>query len=343
MKSTKLPSWIETLLGLDPLPPPPHTFALYEGGRISPESPFSGMGEGAQPAMELHYGSFHRGPQGFVYDAAHNEVIAARVFGEGPLGAPIQDLPAFEDAVKRLVGNIEAPIKEASLVLPDAWLRLIFTEVSDLPRRADDIQDVLRWKLKRIVPFRVEELRVSSTEVVPFPNQEEPRRLLLGFALETLIEQIESAFGAAGITLGRITNNTLALQASLDTNNRPEELSALVAVSPFSFTVSYVLNGLPLLYRFKALPAGAAEPKATIRDLRLTANFVSQNFPDKHLARLYLAALPEEEEHWVEVLRQGLDVEPEPLAFQHFPLSRTQVGPSWAHTAPLLGAASLEV
>ena len=34
---------------------------------------------------------------------------------------------------------------------------------------------------------------------------------------------------------------------------------------------------------------------------------------------------------------------PEPLAFEHFQLSRTQVGPTWLQAAPLLGAASLEV
>ncbi len=293
--------------------------------------------------MELHYGSFHRGPQGFVYDTSYSEEIPASVFGEGPLGASIRDLPAFETAIRRLVGNIEDPFKEASLVLPDTWLRLIFTEVSDLPRKPADIQDVLRWKLKRLVPFRVEDLRISATEVTPFPNQEEPQRLLLGFGLESLLAQLESTFEAAGISLGRITNTTLAIHASLREKLSEEQLCALVSVSPDSFTVSHVLDGEPILYRFKSLPSGTVDARTTIRDLRLTASFVSQHFPEKQLERLFLCALPEEEETWVGILREGFRAEPEPLQFQHFPLTRTQVGPTWAQTAPLLGAASLEV
>lgn len=293
--------------------------------------------------MDLHYGSFHRGPQGFVYDSSHSEEIPTSVFGEGPLGAQIRDLPAFETTVRRLVGNIEAPFKEASLVLPDTWLRLIFTEVSDLPRRPADIQEVLRWKLKRLVPFRVEDLRVSATEVTPFPNQEEPQRLLLGFGLELLLAQLESTFEASGISLGRITNNTLAIHASLREKLSPEQLCALVSVSPNAFTVSHVLEGEPIVYRFKTLPSGNVDARTTIRDLRLTASFVSQHFPEKRLERLFLGALPEEEETWMDLLREGFGAEPEPLQFQHFPLTRTQVGPNWAQTAPLLGAASLEV
>ena len=49
MRSTKLPSWTERLLGLDPIAAPPHVFTLTRG--------------------ELAYGSFHRSDGGYVFEA----------------------------------------------------------------------------------------------------------------------------------------------------------------------------------------------------------------------------------------------------------------------------------
>ena len=343
MKSTKLPLWIERVLGLDPQPPPPHVFALdlpAEGEEPLVETV---EGDGSASHGVLRYGSFHRGSKGFVYAAGFDEPLPAGIFGQGPLGAPMRNPKLFAEHVQQIVERAEGPIKEASLVLPDHWLRLTFTEISELPRRSRDIQDVLRFKLNRLVPFRVEDLRISASEVTPFPNQEEPRRLLLGFGVEVLMAQFEEAFAAVGVEIGRITNTSLALAASLEHNLGAQDLAALVTVQPGAFSVAYFQADEPLLYRYKAMPA-TVDPSSSIRrDLRLTSGFIGQHFPERQLSQLYLAAPPEVEDTWLSWLGDEFDVVPEPLSFQHFQISRTQVGPSWIETAPLLGAATLEV
>jgi hypothetical protein len=327
--------WIERLLGLDPLPPPPHVFSL--------EVPPDGQGIASEAPAVLRYGCFHPGPQGYVFAANHSVELGADLFGPGPLGGPLRDVSALGEQLKSLLNGLEGPVKEASLVLPDRFLRLTFTEAGDLPRKRRDIQDVLRFKLDRLVPFRAEDLRISATEVHPFPDQEEPRRLLLGFALEVLVGQLEQAFAAAGVALGRITNTTLALASSLEHNLGAKDLAALVALHPGAYTVCYFQADEPLLYRYKTLPLVARPPEVVRRDLRLTSGFVAQHFPDRPLSRLYLAAPQEQEEAWIDWLHEELDLVPEPLSFQHFQITRTQVGPTWLETAPLLGAASLEI
>ena len=426
MKSTKLPSWIERLLGLDPVWPPPHVFALER--------------------HELRYGGFHHSPQGWVFETSRREPLPEDLFADGVLGAPMREPRAFWEILQDFVAALPGPIKEASLILPDGWLRLTFTESDELARSRKARDEILRWKLKRLVPFRVEELRVSATEVRAFPNQTEPLRLLIGFAIESLVAQLEDAFQGVGIELGQITNNTLALAAGLESILAPDELAALVLVEREAYTLSYLYGGEPLLYRYKAfgdetlpeagagnadstataaagardessseqstaadgifvgdspasgvsagdspaggIPAGgipeggipeggipegdspeggasengdfwsgpgsavtmfrdplypAVDSGAVRRNLRLTMSFVRRHFPERPLARLFLAAPPEAEMQWLDWLAEELEVAPEPLGFEHFALTRTQTGESWAVTGPLLGAASIEV
>lgn len=326
-------SWIERLLGVDAVLPPPHVFALDR--------------------HELRYGSFHRTPQGWVFETSRREPLPEGMMVAGVLGGPLREPRLFWELLQSFVAAIPGPIGEASLVLPDNWLRLVFTECAELPRGRKDRDEVLRFKLKRLVPFRVEELRLAATEVTPFPRQEEPKRLLIGFAIESLLAQLEDAFHGVGIELGQITNNTLAFLAGLEPQVAADELAALVLVEPEGFTLSYLYGGELLLYRYKSFGdeaaadavarEGAVDAGAVRRDLRLTRAFLGEHFPERKLARVFLAAPPASEAEWLDWLSDELDAVPEPLGFEHFSLARTQAGESWLVTGPLLGAASIEV
>ncbi len=326
MRSTRLPSWIDRFVGLNPSPAPPHVFA------VSP--------------AELRYGSFHRGDAGgFVFDSCEAVELDPEMFTEGPLGGTVTEPRALQEAVKSFVASLTGPIQSASLVLPDTWLRLIFTEISELPRRAKERDEILRWKLKQLVPFRVEDLRITALPVTPFPDQEEPVRLLLGFGIEMLLNQLEDAFRTADVKIGCITNVTFATLASLEHGIDEDDLAALVMVQDDAYTLTYFRGGEPLIYRYKELGGLtlAGLSGAVRRDLRMTASFVTRNFPDVPLRRTFLAAPVETEEEWASWVYEEIQSPPELLAFEHFQLSRTQVGPTWSQTAPLLGAASLEV
>ncbi len=325
MRPTKSPSWIERLCGLDPVPAPPHVFTLK--------------------AQQLLYGSVHHTAQGSVFETSR-ALPLADVFTPGVLGGPLREPASFSEQLGAFVEELPGPIREASLVLPDSWLRLIFSEFSEIPRRQRERDEVLRWKLKRLVPFGVDDLRISALEVAAFPHQEEPRRVLLGFALEILLTQLEEAFRGAGIELGRITNTTLALLAGIEDSVAVKDLAALVNVQPDAFTLSYLYRAEPLLYRFKAFGEEGEDrfqARAVRRDLRLTISFVEQQFPELPLHRLLLAAPPEEEALWLEWLDDEFEATPEPLGVEHFSLNRAPATPSWLEMAPLLGAAAIEV
>ena len=83
---------------------------------------------------------------------------------------------------------------------------------------------------------------MSAAEVAPLPVQEEPRRLLLGFGVEQLLSQIEEAFAAHGVRIGRITNSSLALLSAVEL---PESngFAAVVQVEPEGYTLIFARGG----------------------------------------------------------------------------------------------------
>jgi hypothetical protein len=257
-----------------------------------------------------------------------------------------------------------------------------FTEASEMPKTAEARDEVLRWKLKRLVPFRVDELRVGATEVTPLPSQQEPRRLLLGFAIEQLLAQLEDAFAGAGIRLGQITSVSLAVIGALDDERlaaapelreprrlpppgaQPGDLElgraaepgfvaagarfgALSLVEEAGYTLAFIRGGEPVLHRFKAVAPNlpeAAWAGLVSRDLRLTRSFLSEHFPGSSLDWVLLSAPPELEAGWLARLADGLGCPARPLDGRHLPpLQIEEAAAPWREMAPLLGAARREV
>jgi len=342
VRSTKSPSWIDgwagRLLGYAPVAAPPHAFALDE--------------------RRLCYGQFGRDRQGFRLRGWREVALPPDAFHSGLLGGPLRDPAAFQSLVGALVGGIGGPrkgLKEASLVVPDAWLRVTFTEITDVPRQGDSRDEVLRWKLRRLVPFRVDELRVSAVEVEPLPIQEEPRRLLLGFGVEQLLAQIEDAFAAHGVRIGRLTNSSLALLSAVEmprADGSGEQggfsFSAVVQVEADGYTLIFARGGEPVLHRYKPftgdMPEGAQTGFIT-RDLKLTRNFLDENFPGSPLGTVLLLAPSESEPLWMDRLQEGLGQRVVPIDGRHLPSLRSEdpVAPPWRELAPMLGAVRQEV
>lgn len=315
------------LLGLGAVAAPPHVFAL--------------------DATTLRYGRFVEADGSWELRELRRAELGADAFQPGVLGGPLREPAAFGERLRQLLALVSAPVREASLVLPDAWLRLTFIESLELPRAAEARDEIVRWKVKRLLPFRVEDLRLVAEPVQPLPQQSEPKRLLVAYALEALLAQLEEAFAAAGVWLGRITSESLAMVPAVGEPLAGAELGALAVVRSGGYTLLFTRRGEPVLYRYKALDeslpsaSSAAGISSTVeRDLRLTRAFVAEQLPDLALSRVVVAA--ESPKAWQEWLQAGLGHAGEPLEALRLPLaSAERVG--WMEVAPMLGAARQEV
>ncbi len=164
----------------------------------------------------------------------------------GPVGLLQVDKHALAGALGRLVGRLEKPPKQASLVVPNAWMRSVAVETGGLPRKRDEAEEVVRWRLKKLLPCRPEDVRLDFT-----PGGQDGRMLVV-LALDRPLAAVEEVFGAAGVALGRIEPMELALTALLPPSPTPV---LLAAVGERALGLVVLAGGRPLLLRHKSLPA----------------------------------------------------------------------------------------
>jgi len=290
----------------------------------------------------LRFARFERNSIG--YELADYQVVALDpdLFAAGPVGGPVHDPERFRSAVAELQEEMNGEVKEGSLILPDPWLRIALVEGKDLPRKGEAREEVLKWKLQRTVPFRVEELRVRGTTTSPRARASSNGRVLLGFGLEGLLRQLEGAFEDRGIHLGYISSESLTLLSAVRDVLEGVELGAVVYVSPRGYSLTFVLHGEPVLHRFKALPQTAGDeppPKLVDRDLKLTKMYLQDQFPGGEIGRLLLIGPREFEERWLGWLADGFGLPAHPLRLENLPLSTAGAQVPLCDVATLLGAA----
>ncbi len=318
--------WTKRFFGLEPMPVPPEVFSVEE--------------------RRLRYARFANGSLGYELVDYHSVDLDADLFAAGPVGGPIHDPERFRSALAELQQALTLEVEEASLILPDPWLRIALVESDDLPRKGEAREEVLKWKLQRTVPFRVEELRVRGTVTATRGRSGSSGRVLLGFGLESLLRQLEGAFEDRGIHLGYISSESLTLLASLRDLLNGVELGAMAFVTPRGYSLTFVLHGEPVLHRFKALPQMAGDDpleQLVDRDLKLTRMYLQDQFPGAEIGRLLLVGPEEIEARWLEWLGRGFGVQAHALKIENLPLAMAgpQV-PLW-EMATLLGAARQEV
>jgi Tfp pilus assembly PilM family ATPase len=169
-------------------------------------------------------------------------------FRLGPVGLLQVDRQVLASALGVLLRRLEKPPQQASLVAPNAWMRSVVVETGDLPHQRDEAEQVVRWRLKKLLPCRPEDVRLD------FLTGGENGRMLVVLALDRPLSAVEEVFSAAGVHLGRMEPAALALTALLPASAMPV---LLAAVEEHALALVVLAGGKPVLLRHKPLPADA--------------------------------------------------------------------------------------
>jgi len=211
-------------LALVRTPPPVHAFAPSEG--------------------ELVYGRLNSRRN--ALQRVERTRLAPEWFRLGPVGLLQVDRQELAGGVAGLVRRLEKTPRQASLVIPNGWVRSVVLETGELPQPREEAEEVVRWRLKKLLPCRPEDVRLD------FVPSSEKGRILVVLALDRPLATVEEVFTAAGIHLGRIEPAAVALTALLPASPTPVVL-AIAEERALSLVV--LAGGKPVLLRHKPLPA----------------------------------------------------------------------------------------
>jgi hypothetical protein len=203
-------------------------------------------------------------------------------FSLGPVGLLQVDRHALAGGLAALVQRLEKAPEQASLVTPNSWIRSVVVDAGALPRKRLEAEEVLRWRLKKLLPCRPEEVRLD------FVPGGENGRVLVILALDRPLAVVEETFSAAGVQLGRVEPAVVALTGLLPPTSTPVMLAA---IEEHALDLVVLAGGKPVLVRHKQLPADAARAEAFIgRELSRTLSHAREQDKLSGQVMVWLAA-----------------------------------------------------
>lgn len=168
--------------------------------------------------------------------------------GEPNLRAP----EVVAQAIRTALGNVSPRTRAITVVVPDTAVRVFVLDFDSLPTRAAEAVPVLRFRLRKMVPFDVEHAGLSYQVLSETATE---CRVLTAVMPSLILEEYEAAVRAAGYEPGTVLPSTLAALAALDSPH--PVLTA--CLSPFAITTAITSGDDLLLYRTLDLPEDPAQ------------------------------------------------------------------------------------
>jgi type IV pilus assembly protein PilM len=178
------------------------------------------------------------------------EALPAGAIVPSAVEANIVNAAAVKAAVATACERLRARDEDVALILPDTVIRVFVQHFEDFPRSKDEAVPMLRWKLKKSVPFEADETLISYMRQAP---RESGIDVVTALARLRIIREYESLVEGVGLHPGVVLSSSLAAISLLE----DEKPTLLARVSGSTLTTAIVRRGVLCGYRCTDLPAHA--------------------------------------------------------------------------------------
>ncbi|HZQ68843.1 MAG TPA: pilus assembly protein PilM [Terriglobales bacterium] len=118
----------------------------------------------------------------------------------------LRDADSVYHTIRDTLGSVGGRTRDVIAVLPDAAVRVALLDFDSLPGHREEAEGVVRFRLKKSLPFDVDKAKVSY-HVQNTPNGV---RVVAAVALTSVVEDYEAAFRQAGYSPGIVLPSMLA-------------------------------------------------------------------------------------------------------------------------------------
>jgi type IV pilus assembly protein PilM len=178
---------------------------------------------------------------------------------------------AVAEAIRSALGELAPRHRAISLVIPDAAVRVFMLDFDSIPDKMEDAIPILRFRLRKMVPFDVEHGSVSYQIL----SQDKTEcKVLVAVLPGPILAEYEAAVRAAGYEPGAVLPSSLA---AIETADQMEAVLAVNLSGPGMTTLIATGQDL-LLYRTLDLPSS---PMARVSEIQRGVAVAAAYYEDK--------------------------------------------------------------
>lgn len=235
---------------------------------------------------------------------AGRRVIAAHASESLPAGAlvpsltapNITDRGAVSEALSRVMEKVGRP-KRVGLIIPDPCAKVSFVRFEHVPARRQDLEQLIRWQVRKAAPFPIEEAQISHVRGL---RTEEGQEFIVTLARRDIVLEYEAMLSAAGAHAGLVDICTFnVINAVLSGANPPSADWLLVNVAADYASIAILRGGDLMVFRSRV-----ADNEGTLADLvHQTAMYYEDRLKGAGLSRVLISGASANQE------AQAADVE----------------------------------
>jgi type IV pilus assembly protein PilM len=192
---------------------------------------------------------------------------------------------AVKEAVHGVLEAIGAQTSELIVIVPDAACRIALLDFDTLPERKQDANAVVRFRLKKALPFDAEKAAISYHTV----HDASGIKLVAAVMLDSVLNDYESLFRELGCHPGVVLPSTISALALIEA----AEPTLALKVDPLSSSLAIVQGDHLLLYRtLEHAGKSTLTAEQLADDIYPSVVYFADNFK-LTVQRLVIAGLPD--------------------------------------------------
>jgi type IV pilus assembly protein PilM len=192
---------------------------------------------------------------------------------------------AVYETVRDTLGSVAGRSRDVIAVLPDAAVRVVLLDFDTLPSKRDEAESVVRFRLKKSLPFDVEKAKVSY-HVQPSNGGV---RVIAAVALANVVEDYEASFRQAGYEPGVVMPSMLAALGAA----RAAQPSLVIKVDARTTSIAILDGQQLLLFRTLENTRGVTITGEQLAEEVYPSVVFFQDTYHLNIGQIFVAGLPE--------------------------------------------------
>jgi type IV pilus assembly protein PilM len=204
-------------------------------------------------------------------EACSSSVLPAGSLTPNLAATNIADREALHQAVSAALGDVADRSRDVVVIVPDAATRIVLLDFESLPEKRQDADAMVRFRLKKSLPFDVEQSAVSYDVTL----RNGAVKVLAAVSLRSVLEEYEQIFRDAGYNPGVVIPSMFAALGAVQAH----EPTLVLKVDATTSTLAIVDSNQLLLFRtLENPPAGTRNPEQLAEDIYPSLVFFEDNY-----------------------------------------------------------------